>query len=354
MTIDRNPNEMLNWPARRRFVGGLAAAAAGLPVFSPSLARTSPPIRVAGVYTVPVQQRWVNAVHSALLNSVVRGDITYEYRDQVSVSDYEFTFVRYSEGEIDLVVGDAFAHEERARVLAGRYPGKAFLMGSSYKSDARFPNFAVFDNYIQDASYLTGLVAAGMSTNGVLGIIGRFNFPGINRLINAFMDGASEIRSDIGFLIDFVGSWHDLERAQRLAQTQIDGGADVIYADAIGPAEIASRAGVPVIGTISELHPGGEEAVVTSAIWRFGPTVEIAIERLKAGSFSAADYGIYSHMSHGGCALAPINAHFERIGEATMERVALRESQIRMNKFAAKVDNHDPIARYQAELKEIQ
>ena len=41
------------------------------------------------------------------------------------------------------------------------YPKVAFLMGSSGKPQA--PNFSVFDNYIQEPAYLTGMIAAGMS-----------------------------------------------------------------------------------------------------------------------------------------------------------------------------------------------
>ena len=340
-------------PSRRRFLtaagaGALAALGAG----APNSVGAGAPLKVAGIYSVPVRQRWIGTIHKALMNSVVRGDIVYEYEDNVGDSEFEIVFRQYSEKDVDLVVGDSFSREQPVRFLANQYPGKSYLMGSAFKSDARFPNLAVFDNYIQDAAYLTGLIAAGLSKNGVLGIIGRYRFAGINRLINAFMDGASEVRSDARFLVEFIDEWHNLDKSRSLARVLIEGGADVIYADALGPAEIARDAGVPVIGTVSDLHPLAGEPIVTSAVWRFGPTLEIAFERLKAGNFSAADYGIYSHMAHGGCALAPITAFTERISEETMELVALREGQIRLNKFAAKIDENDPVARLQAERQD--
>ena len=45
----------------------------------------------------------------------------------------------------------------------------AFLMGSSGKP-AR-PNFAVFDNYIVEPAFLTGMIAAGMSKSGQIGLV---------------------------------------------------------------------------------------------------------------------------------------------------------------------------------------
>ena len=53
--------------------------------------------------------------------------------------------------------------------MAKDYPKTAFLIGSSFKPDAAAnPNFAVFDNYIQDASYLSGIIAGAMTKTGVL------------------------------------------------------------------------------------------------------------------------------------------------------------------------------------------
>lgn len=340
-------------PSRREaLAAGCAGAVAALAAAAPPCFAASP-LKVAGIYSVPIGQRWTGTVHRALMNSVVRGDVSYEFEDSVTESNYEITFRQYSESDVDLVVGDAFGREQLVRFLTNQYPGKSYLMGSAFKSDARFPNLAVFDNYIQDAAYLTGLIAAGLSGNGVLGIIGRYRFAGINRLINAFMDGASEVRSDARFLIEFIDAWHDPERSRSLTRMLIDGGADIVYADAIGAADVARDAGVPMIGTVSDLHSATGGPVVTSAVWRLGPTLEVAYERLKAGSFSAADYGIYSHMAHGGCALAPITAFAERIPEEIMELVALREGQIRSNKFAAIVDDNDPIARLQSEREDI-
>jgi len=62
---------------------------------------------------------------------------------------------RICEAGHKLIVGEAFAVEDAARAVAKDYPNTAFLIGSSFKPDAALANFSVFDNYIQDASYLT-------------------------------------------------------------------------------------------------------------------------------------------------------------------------------------------------------
>ena len=61
-------------------------------------------------------------------------------------------------------------------------------MGSSGKPQA--PNFSVFDNYIQEPAYLSGMVASSMTKSNKIGMVGGFPIPEVNRLMHAFMAGA--------------------------------------------------------------------------------------------------------------------------------------------------------------------
>ena len=65
----------------------------------------------------------------------------------------------YAEKGNTFIVGESFAVEPAARKVAKDYPKVSFLMGSSGKPQA--PNFSVFDNYIQEPAYLTGMIAGG-------------------------------------------------------------------------------------------------------------------------------------------------------------------------------------------------
>ena len=46
-------------------------------------------IKVAAIYTVPVEQQWVSRIHKALNAAVERGDIDYVYSENVANTDYE-------------------------------------------------------------------------------------------------------------------------------------------------------------------------------------------------------------------------------------------------------------------------
>jgi basic membrane lipoprotein Med (substrate-binding protein (PBP1-ABC) superfamily) len=192
--------------------GGMAAATAftGLA----GRARAADPIKTAAIYTVPVEQQWVSRIHQAATTAQGRGDIEYTFSEKVANTDYERVMREYCEAGHQLIVGEAFAVEDAARAVAKDYPDRAFLIGSSFKPDGAVPNFAVFDNYIQDASYLSGIVAGAMTKTGNIGMVGGYPIPEVNRLMNAFMAGVRETRADAKFLVAFIGSWFDPPKAK--------------------------------------------------------------------------------------------------------------------------------------------
>jgi hypothetical protein len=46
------------------------------------------PIKVAAIYTVPVEQQWVSRLHKALNLAKDRGDISYKFSERVANNDY--------------------------------------------------------------------------------------------------------------------------------------------------------------------------------------------------------------------------------------------------------------------------
>ena len=131
--------------------------ATALATLTPGLALAQAKLKVAAVYTVPFEQQWVSRLHKALKAAEARGEIEYKASENVSNADYERVMREYATGGNTLIVGEAFAVEAAARKVAKDFPKVSFLLGSSGKPQA--PNFSVFDNYIQEPAYLSGMVA---------------------------------------------------------------------------------------------------------------------------------------------------------------------------------------------------
>ena len=105
-------------------------------------------LKVAAIYTVPVEQQWVSRIHQALNAAKDRGEITYVWSENVANTDYERVMREYAEAGNQLILGEVFGVERAARQVAKDYPQTAFLMGSSFGPQE--PNFSAFDNYIQE------------------------------------------------------------------------------------------------------------------------------------------------------------------------------------------------------------
>lgn len=325
---------------RRALMGSAAATTAALMV--PNAVFAAEPLKVAGIYTVPVEQQWVSRIHIAAEAAQARGDIDYTFTENVSNTDYARVMREYAEAGTQLIVGEVFGAEQEAREVAAEYPNIAFLMGSSFKEDAALPNFSVFDNYIQDAAYLSGIIAGAMTETGNIGMVGGFPIPEVNRLMHAFMAGAREMNPDIRFQVSFIGSWFDPPKAKETAFAMLEQGADVLYAERFGVSDAAQEKGVLAIGNVIDTQADYPETVVASALWHFEPTLDASIAAVKAGSFKAADYGKYSFMAEGGCSLAPLGTFEGNVPEAAMALVAEREAAIKAGSFTVEINDSEP------------
>lgn len=309
----------------------------------PQLARAAGPIKTAAIYTVPVEQQWVSRIHKAATTAQGRGDIEYVFSEKVANTDYERVMREYCEAGHQLIVGEAFAVEDAARAVAKDYPDRAFLIGSSFKPDAAAaPNFAVFDNYIQDASYLSGIVAGSLTKSGKIGMVGGYPIPEVNRLMNAFMAGVRETRKDATFIVSFIGSWFDPPKAKETALAQIDAGADLLYAERFGVSDAAKEKGILAVGNVIDTQGDYPDTVAASALWHFEPTLDAAIAAIKGGAFKADDYGQYSFMKAGGCSLAPLGTFDSKVSAEVKAMVAEKEAAIKAGSFSVAIDDNEP------------
>ncbi len=325
----------------------LIASALGLTALTPltalaqaKKADASRKLKVAAIYTVPVEQQWVSRIHKAMNAAVARGDIEYVFSENVANADYERVMRQYAEQKVDLIVGEAFAVEAAARKVAKDYPKIAFLLGSSGKPQE--PNFSVFDNFIHEPSYLTGMIAGGMTRSNKIGMVGGYPIPEVNRLMNAFMAGAREVNPKVEFMVTFINSWFDPPKAKEAAFAMIDKGADIMYAERFGVSDAAKERRVLAIGNVIDTQPNYPDTVVASALWNMEPTVDTAIKAVKEGRFKAEDYGKWSYMAVKGSQLAPLGTFEKKVPAELVKRVRDKEAAILAGKFAVKIDDSQP------------
>lgn len=299
-------------------------------------------IKVAGIYTQPIQQKWDAVLHKALVKAQNAGEIEYVYSEKVANTDYIRVLREYAESGVKLVVGEAFGISREARKVAKDYPEVAFLMGDTFGPEA--DNFAVFDNYIHEPCYLMGVIAGSMTKTNKIGMVGGYPIGEVNRLFNAFMAGARSINPDIEFKVSFIGSWYDPPKAKEFAFAQIEAGVDVLYAERAGVVDAARQKGIIAFGNVNDMNKeeNGKDVVVASALWHMESAINNAIALVKKGDFKAEDYKEWTMMAKGGASLSPYYEFDSKIPSAAKAKVAEIKEQILAGSFTVSIDDNEP------------
>ncbi|RWK55426.1 BMP family protein [Mesorhizobium sp.] len=320
-------------------LGALGLAAAMLP--GSALAQDKK-LKVAAIFATPTEEPWVHQIHVALQRAEKELGIEYKWSEKVQTADFSRVMREYAQGGYELVLGDAFAAERESRRTAKQFPKVAFLFGSG--AGPAEPNFAVFDNWIHEPAYLSGLIAGKMSKSGMIGAVAAMGIPEVNRLVNAFFAGAREVNPDIKRKVAFIGSFFDPPKAKEAAIAQIDAGVDVIYAERFGVIEAAVERKILAISNMSDQSNLGPDTVITGPVWDMYPTVEHAIKLVKAGVFTAQDYGDFSRMAKGGSFLAPYHKFDKTLPADVKELVEKKKAEILEGNFRVVVDENTPVS----------
>jgi basic membrane lipoprotein Med (substrate-binding protein (PBP1-ABC) superfamily) len=311
--------------------------ATGEPAAAPAAAGG---LRVAAVFETPIEEPWVNQIHVALLKAKDELGIEYTWSESVKSADFARVMREYAEGGYQLIMGDAFGAERIARRVAADYPDVAFVFGSGIGPAE--PNFAVFDNWIHEPAYLAGMIAGKMTESNVIGVVAAMPIPEVNRITNAFLNGAREVNPKVKAKVSFIGSFFDPPKAKEAALAQIEAGADVLYAERFGVIEACVEKDVLAISNMSDQSELGPDHVITGPVWDMYPTVEQAIKLVQAGVFTAQDMGGFSYMAKGGSYLAPYHGFAERLPEEVTQLVAGKTEEIMSGNYRVEVDESTP------------
>jgi len=299
--------------------------------------------KVFGAFATQIEEPWDGVIHSALEGEQEAGRIEYSFTDDIGYAgDMERVLREAAEtDQPDIIFGDAFGNEEAARAVAADYPEIAFVFGSG--GGPAEPNFSVFDNWIHEPAYLAGMLAGGVTESDVIGVVGGYPVPEVNRITNAFIAGAQETNPEVEVKVTFLNSWFDPAAAKEAALAEVGAGADVLFAERFGVIEAAQENDLVAIGNMSDQQELAPEHVATSVTWNMVPTVAYVIDQVIAGSYTAQDLKDFSMVAKGGAALAPINADVVGgIPDDLAALIAEREAEIKDGTFRVDINEATP------------
>lgn len=263
-------------------------------------------IKIAFITTAPAEEAWSGVIHKAMKHAVeVYGEdkIEYKWTENVQYADVPRIMREYGTNNFNVVVVDAFGCDYTARAAAKDYPNTYFVIGTD--NHVFGDNVAVFDDWIHEPAYIAGMMAGKLTKTNIVGVVGGFAIPEVNRLINAFKAGAKASNPNVKVKIAFIGEWFNPPKAKEAAISQIDAGADVIYGERQGVIEACRERGIPVFGNLQDQWELAPDVVLTGPVWDMWPTVNHVLNMVMEKKWVAEDLRFYSMMQKGGAYLAP-------------------------------------------------
>jgi basic membrane lipoprotein Med (substrate-binding protein (PBP1-ABC) superfamily) len=337
--------EMKNTLFVLTLVLALLLAACGPAVPATPLPEEGKALSVFGAYATAIEEPWDGVIHGALQKAQTAGRISYEFTDDIGYAgDMERVLREVAEQKKPAIIfGDAFGNEEAVRRVAKDYPGIAFVFGSG--GGPAEPNFSVFDNWIHEPAYLSGMLAGGLTKTNVIGVVGGLPVPEVNRIVNAFIAGALSVNPEVDVKTSFINSWFDPAAAKEAALAQIDSGADVLFAERFGVIEAAAENNFYAFGNMSDQKDLAPEYVVSGPVWHMEPTVDYMINQVAGGTYTAQDLKDFSMVAKGGATLATINTGVTGgIPQELIDKVKAKEAEIKSGLFRVDIDEAPPPA----------
>lgn len=151
------------------------------------------------------------------------------------------------------IVAVGFSSANAVSAAAQAYPDTKFTLIDMVVPEANVQN-VVFKEH--EGSFLVGALAAMKSETGTIGFVGGMDIPLISRFGCGYEQGAKHINADIKVLQKMTGStpaaWGNPSKGGEITRSQIEAGADVIFAAAggtgFGVYQAAADAGKFAIG----------------------------------------------------------------------------------------------------------
>ncbi len=258
--------------------------------------------------------------------------IDIRFLESQAETDYEPNINAFlSEGcgiviTVGFLLGDATANAAQAN------PDTPFSI-VDFAYDPTIPNVLGQVFATDEAAFLAGYLAAGMSESGILGTFGGINIPPVTIFMNGFVHGANYYNAQkgtnvqvLGWDVDaqeglFTNNFESLDDGRAFAQNLFDEGADIVLPVA-GPVGLGSAALADELGTdkLKIIGVDADQAVIdsekshvylTSILKQMDATVLTAIKAAHGGTFEG---GVtVGTLENGGVGLAPFHSFDDAI-----------------------------------------
>lgn len=281
-------------------------------------------------------QGWNQLAYEGLQQVEKELGATVSHQVTKSASDQQPAMQDFADQGYNLVLCHGFEYGERAKSVAKNFPNTKFVVvGGNVKQE---PNVATLVPKLEDATYLLGMVAGGLTKTGKVGLIGGMELPVIKSTFDAFALGAKAANPKVQVLRPkYIGNFEDQNSGKEAAKALIAEGADILFhnADQAGKGMFvaAKEAGgkVLVFGSNRDQNSVAPDVTLASAVIEMPRAfVEIA-KAVQDNNFKAQFYEL--NLANNDISVRWNPALKLKIPAALMKKVEAAQAQIKSGKL---------------------
>jgi simple sugar transport system substrate-binding protein len=266
-------------------------------------------LQVAFVYVAPIGDlgwTWAHEQGRLMLEDELGDQVETAYIENVPEGPEAERVIRdFAQKGYDLIITTSFGYMDPTVTVAQEFPDTWFVHISGYKTA---DNVSTVFGRMEQARYLSGLVAGAATESNILGYVAAFPIPEVIRGINSFTLGVREVNPEAEVRVVWTNTWFGPPEEKEAAEALLAAGADVIaqHQDTTEPQKAAADAGAVSIGYDSDMAQFVGDTVLTSPVWNWGPKYIDIAEQVMAGTYATESY--YGGMDQGIVDIAPLSA----------------------------------------------
>jgi basic membrane protein A and related proteins len=195
----------------------------------------------------------------------------------------------YAAQGYDLVFAHGFEFQDPAERVSTEYPRTIFIITSGRRAVG---NVAPLIFRLEEASYLAGMVAGGLSRSHVLGFVGGIELPPIEAAYQGWVNGARAVDPKVQTRKIYLNSFDDVAAGREAALALIRVGVDMFHhnadAAALGVFQAAKEGeGVFVFGSNEDQAHLAPERVLGSAVIDLPRAFLMIAKEVKEGTYKS-------------------------------------------------------------------
>ena len=232
---------------------------------------------------------WNSGAYAGL--NVIRDSLQAEvsHVEARTPSEQQEALRAYAEQGYNLVFGHGFEFQGPAERIGDQYPRTIFVVTSGERVSAA-GNVVPMVFGIEEATYLAGMIAGGMTKTNKIGFVGGIELPPIKRGYEGWLRGAQAVNPRVDSRLAYLNTFDDVAAGREAALAMIRLGVDVLHHNADQAAlglfqAVKESPGVYAIGANADQSGLAPNNVLGSVVIDL-PRAFLAIARdVKSGNF---------------------------------------------------------------------